>query len=199
MKTLIEAICNQPYEEYIAQNIIARLGLDAFDLGFEIPDIQQHARGYHQRNSFSYLLLGLLMDKSKYMDQNEGPWKSLKLFYLNGAPYGGLIGKPLAFVRYIQTLLQDENPLLSHPFKQQLFQENRTLSGQKTGMSLSWFTSQLNGHTFYTHAGGGPGYYCEMRIYPNLKYGSVIFFNRTGFSDERFLNKVDGKRLGYKI
>lgn len=188
---LIEAISGQTYEEYIAQHIITKLGFAPSDLGFEIPDVQQHAKGYHNRKSFSYLLLGLLMNRDKVMDKSEGKWKSLKPFYLNGAPYGGLIGKPSAFVRYIQALMQDENPLLPQAFKKQLFQENHTLAGQKTGMTLSWYTSQLNGYTFYTHAGGGPGYYCEMRIYPDLKKGSVLFFNRTGFSDERFLNKLD--------
>lgn len=194
---LIEAISGQTYEEYITQHVIARMGLKPADLGFEISNPQQHAKGYHKRKSFSYLLLGLLMNRDRVMDKSEGKWKSLKPFYLNGAPYGGLIGKPCAFVRYIQTLMQDENPLLAQPFKKQLFQENQTLSHQKTGMTLSWFISQLKGHTFYTHAGGGPGYYCEMRIYPELNRGSVIFFNRTGFSDERFLSKIDRSLLNF--
>jgi len=43
----------------------------------------------------------------------------------------------------------------------------------------------------FTHAGGGGGYYCEIRIYPDVKIGSVIFFNRTGLSDERYLDKLD--------
>ena len=49
----------------------------------------------------------------------------------------------------------------------------------------------LNGIKYFTHAGGGGGYYCEIRIYPDIKRGSVIFFNRSGMSDERDLDKLD--------
>lgn len=42
----------------------------------------------------------------------------------------------------------------------------------------------------------GSGYYCEIRIYPEKGIGSVVFFNRTGMTDERFLDKVDAGYLG---
>lgn len=63
-------------------------------------------------------------------------------------------------------------------------------------MCLGWFTGELNGIPYYAHAGGGGGYYCEIRIYPEEKIGSVIFFNRSGMSDEKFLDKVDRFFLG---
>ncbi len=58
-------------------------------------------------------------------------------------------------------------------------------------MCLSWFTGKLNGIQYYTHAGGGGGFYCEIRIYPDPGVGSVVMFNRTGMRDERFLDKLD--------
>jgi hypothetical protein len=72
-----------------------------------------------------------------------------------------------------------------------LFTENYTVDNNPTGMCLSWFKGHLNGQTYFTHAGGGGGYYCEIRIYPELGVGSIVFFNRTGFSDQRFLDKID--------
>ena len=56
-------------------------------------------------------------------------------------------------------------------------------------MCLSWFKGELEGHTYFAHAGGG-FYYCEIRLYPELGTGSVIMFNRTGMTDARFLDKV---------
>jgi hypothetical protein len=41
------------------------------------------------------------------------------------------------------------------------------------------------------YAGGGCGYYCEIRVYPDAGIGSVIMFNRSGMKDERFLDKLD--------
>jgi len=58
-------------------------------------------------------------------------------------------------------------------------------------MCLSWFAGELSGKKYFAHAGGGGGYYCEIRIYPEIKMGSVVFFNRTGMSDERYLDKLD--------
>jgi hypothetical protein len=105
---------------------------------------------------------------------------------VNGASYGGLIGKPKSFVKYIQELLKDDCILISDKYKQMLFQENGN-----SGMCLSWFSGELNGEKYFAHAGGGGGYYCEIRIYPEIKLGSVVFLNRTGMRDERFLDKLD--------
>jgi len=55
-------------------------------------------------------------------------------------------------------------------------------------MCLSWFTGQLNGKHYFAHAGGG-GYCCEIRIYRDLGIGSVIMQNRTGLTNERFLDQ----------
>ena len=57
-------------------------------------------------------------------------------------------------------------------------------------MCLSWFKGELEGQTYFAHAGGG-FYYCEIRLYQELGRGSVIMFNRSGMTDARFLDKVD--------
>ena len=72
-----------------------------------------------------------------------------------------------------------------------LFLKNKNNQGKNTGMCLSWFSGELNGNKYFAHAGGGGGYYCEIRIYPEIKMGSVIFFNRTGMSNEKYLDKID--------
>jgi len=72
-----------------------------------------------------------------------------------------------------------------------MFTENYTKMQKPTGMCLSWFTSKLSGESYFAHAGGGGGYYCEIRLYPDAGIGSVIMFNRSGMSDERYLDKLD--------
>jgi len=188
---LIEEVTGLNYEKYITDNIIRRLELKDEELGFEIPETGLHARGYHKRLSFSNLILGLLIDKSKYMGKAEGKWKPFYDFYVNGVSYGGLIGTPSAFVRYIQQLLKSNTHLLSNAYKGMLFKENLTADDKLTGMCLSWFSGQLNNCKYVSHAGGGGGYYCELRLYPEKGIGSVIFFNRTGVSDARVLDKID--------
>jgi CubicO group peptidase (beta-lactamase class C family) len=188
---LIEKVSETSYEQYISENIIHRLGLTGEELGFEIPDPEMHAKGYHKKLSFTNLVLGFFINKSKYMGKAEGKWKPFKNFYVNGTSYGGLIGTADAFVKYIQSLFKEDNLLLSDHYKKMLFSENHTVNGKATGMCLSWFSGQLNGHRYLAHAGGGGGYYCEIRLYPETGIGSVVFFNRTGMIDERFLDKPD--------
>jgi D-alanyl-D-alanine carboxypeptidase len=188
---LIEKISGVQYETYVRENISGPVGIPPAELDFIITDPDQHAKGYHPRFSFSNAVLGLLIDKTKYLNRTEGKWKLFSDFYINGASYGGLIGNVNAFSRYIRELLKPDCKLINEEFKTALFSENRTNTGKPTGMCMSWFKGQLNGEDYFTHAGGGGGYYCEIRIYPNRDMGSVIMFNRTGMTDERFLDKVD--------
>ncbi len=189
--SIIEKVSGKSYENYILENILKPVNIEPSELDFTISQNGHHAKGYHNRLSFSYFILGLFIDKSKYLEKTEGKWKLFNDFYVNGAAYGGLIGTSNAFVKYIQELLRSDGRLISDSSKKLLFSENLTNDGKATGMCLSWFTGALNGQRYYTHAGGGGGYYCELRVYPGLGIGSVIMFNRTGMTDERFLDKLD--------
>ena len=188
---LIEKVSKISYEEYIRANILDLLGIEKDEMDFTITNNKQHAKGYHKKYSFSNAILGFMIDKSKFIDATEGKWNSFNNFYVNGASYGGLVGIPGAFVKYIQELLKPNCKLIRDEYKKMLFTENFTNRGKPTGMCLSWFSGQLDGNKYFAHAGGGGGYYCEIRIYPEKGIGSVIMFNRTGMSDERFLDKLD--------
>lgn len=191
---IIENASGMPYEQYVRDHILRPLGLSERDLGFTI-DRATHARGYHRGMSASYFALGFLMDKQKYIEPGRGSWRSFRPFYLNGAAYGGLIGTADGFVRYVQALLDPRSGLVSAESRRLLFTENVLSSGKPSGMSLAWFKGELDGHTYYAHAGGGGGYYGEVRIYPELQRGSVILFNRSGMSDERFLDRLDRRLI----
>ena len=188
---LIEKVSGQSYEAYVRDHIIKPLEINPTELDFEIFDTTQYAKGYQKKLSLLNWISGIFIDKSTYMNKAEGKWKPYKNFYVNGTPHGGLIGSPNAFVKYLQELLKPNCRLLSDDFKQMLFTENFTNNNIATGMCLSWFKYQLNGQKYFAHAGGGGGYYCEIRIYPKIGIGSVIMFNRTGITDEHFLNKLD--------
>jgi D-alanyl-D-alanine carboxypeptidase len=188
---LIEKVSGMKYEQCITENIISKIRLLPQDLGFTVFNIAKHAKGYHKQMSFSNIILGFFIDKNKYMGKPEGKWKPFNTFYVNGTSYGGLTGSSQALVKYLQELLRPDCKLLNAGFKNLLFTENYTADNKPTGMCPSWFKGVVNGKTYFTHAGGGGGYYCEIRIYPDEGLGSVVMFNRTGMRDERFLNKAD--------
>jgi D-alanyl-D-alanine carboxypeptidase len=187
---LIEKVSGQSYTDYVIENIIEKVIIEPDQLAFTIPDAGHHAKGYQKRISFTNLVLGIILDKSKFIDRTEGRWISLKNLYVNGISYGGLIGTGRGFVFYLQELLRTDSRLISNEMRMQLFTENKTINNKATGMSLSWFKGDLLGNKYFAHAGGG-FYYCEIRLYPELGTGSVIMFNRSGMTDERFLDKID--------
>lgn len=189
---LIEKVSGQKYEDYIKEWIIKPLELYPTELDFVIYNNKEHAKGYQKKFSFLNLVFGFFIKKSIFMDPEEGAsWIPFKNYYVNHPAYGGLIGRPHAFILYIQELLKPNSSLISDNSKKMLFTENRTNNGKASGMALSWFSGKLNSFRYFTHAGGGGGYYTEIRIYPELKMGSVLILNRSGISDKRFLDKLD--------
>jgi CubicO group peptidase (beta-lactamase class C family) len=186
---LIEKISGMQYETYVREKIIIPSGAGDASLGFYIHP-ETHVTGYQKYWSATNVILGFLLDKKKYMGAREASWKPFHNFYINGISYGGMTGSRQGLVKYAQALLGNNSVLLDNPYKQMLFSENY-INGKPTGMSNSWFIGMLKGNKYFAHAGGGGGYYTELRIYPALGRGSVIMFNRSGMTDERILDKAD--------
>jgi CubicO group peptidase (beta-lactamase class C family) len=186
---LIEQVSGQTYEDYVRTNILRRAGIDSSEISFRL-DTSLHATGYQKRWSIGNLLLDILIDKRKFMGVHEGRWKPFRPFYNNGIAYGGLFGSARGLIKYAQALMKSDSVLLDERHKQILFAET-VVGGNGTGMSMSWFTGSLKRNRFVSHAGGGGGYYVELRVYPELGVGSVILYNRSGMRDERILDKTD--------
>ncbi len=187
---IIETVAGMPYEHQVTDRILGRIGVEPDALGF-VRNPARHATGYHKRRSLSYPLLGFLLDRSTALAGREGDWQAFRPAIMNGPAYGGLIGTADGFARYLQALLDTRQPLLTPASTALLFAEHVLEDGTPSGMALSWFTGALAGQAYRDHAGGGGGFYAELRVYPALQRGSVLLCNRTGFSNERILDAVD--------
>lgn len=188
---LISKVSGMKFEAYVNKNIIQRLGLAPSDLSFTIEEKELHATGYQKRWALFSILLGFFLDKNKFVGTAVGPWLPFKHHYVDGATYGGLIGNSGSFVKYVQALLKGGDPLLESDYFKLLFDEQLLQNGKGSGVCMSWFKGNLNGKPYFCHAGGGGGYYCELRLYPEIGVGSVLFLNRSGFRDERLLDTLD--------
>lgn len=180
---LIERVSGLPYRDYVRQHILEKIPGGGY-LDFVRPESSDYATGYHRRWSFSNLLLGFLLDKKQFTWPATADWIAFKPSYVDGAAYGGIIANASGLAAYLQAIMK--NDLFERP------DTVKTLFARtEPGMGLGWYTGTLNGHTFYTHAGGGGGYYCEIRAYPGLQMASVLMTNRSGFTDERLLDRLD--------
>jgi D-alanyl-D-alanine carboxypeptidase len=189
---IIQKVSGMNFCDYILQNIIAKINRNDLPLQFLLTDETNYARGYQKRFSFINGILGFLLDRKKFTERSSNnKWVKFKKYYVSGRAYGGLIANAYSLTAFIEALFTHNSPLLSEPYKKILFTKQNTNNGKAIEMTLGWFIGKLKNIDYFTHAGGGGGYYCEMRMYPEKNLTTAIMFNRSGISDERFLDKID--------
>lgn len=186
---LIEEVSGKEYDDYIKEYIFNQLPTSEY-LGFDIPE-SNHATGYHANTWFQNLLLSLLFDKKKMMYASGDEWTGFNPFYINGRSYGGVICSPNALMEFCRALMNKNEPLLPTSLIEAMLSPQQTADGKETIMSLGWFKGAIDGKEYYCHAGGGGGYYCELRLYPALGVSSVIMMNSSGMKDDRILDHLD--------
>jgi CubicO group peptidase (beta-lactamase class C family) len=175
---------------FMQAHIIDPLGLRSQDLGFTIAEPRNHAKGYLAAFSVMNAFKRLLLDRDVWGDY-EGTWLRIRDVYPDGASFGGAIGSAAAFSVLLRDLLKDDPVLLSKASKALLFEPARSSSGRPVGMTLGWHIGRIGERRYYFKEGGGAGFHCEMRVYPDRGRASVIMVNRTSFNSNAFLSRLD--------
>ena len=67
----------------------------------------------------------------------------------------------------------------------------QTTRGTPVAMTLGWHIGDLVGTRFFYKEGGGGGFHCMMRVYPEGGIGTVVMTNATGFDVRRLLDTID--------
>lgn len=159
---LIEKVSGQPYVQYVREQLLAPLRLrDGAVIGFDIPRPDAHAHGMLHRFGWLNLVLGLVVDRDRLIEDSAGRWVQFRGHHVNGDAYGGLIGNAFGFTRFLQALLTDE--ILAPASRAALF---NTASAPGPARSLGGFTGRIGQVDWVAHSGGGAGYYGEIRVYP---------------------------------
>jgi CubicO group peptidase (beta-lactamase class C family) len=180
---LIERASGVPYQTYVETRVVAPVRIRG-RLGFTIPDLSQHATGYHPRWSLSHLLIRRLIGDSLMRPvSHDRSLVSFAPIYVNGAAYGGIVANSTGLREYLQAMLRGELSIFDLL--------RRALAARPQGVIMGWFIGAMGGEPYLRHAGGGGGYYSEVRLYPNLGLGSVVVSNFSGFSDRRLLDRLD--------
>jgi CubicO group peptidase (beta-lactamase class C family) len=189
---LVETIAGVPYERYVRDRILDVVGCcmaDGASLGFDLPP-RGHATGYTRCSSPAGVLIALLPD-TKRLRVHEGAWIRYRPFHLDGSAYGGLKGNVLGWAPLLSAIATRDPRLLPPNGYDALFTPQSLASGRPTGHALAWFTGRLHGVDYLCHAGGGPGYSAEIRVYPALRAASALLANTTAMSDTRRLDQLD--------
>ncbi len=185
---LIEKVSGMSYETYVENMIFKPLKLTNKEISFTIIHPDNNAKGYLKRFSFMNLLKGFLLDSKYYSDYEDG-WLTIEDVYLNGTSFGGLIGSTDAFAVILQDLLKYDSVLLTN--KSILYKKYILNKGKSIDMTLAWHVGKNSLGIYYFKEGGGAGFHCEMRVYPDRGIASIVMVNRTVFDTKDFLDTQD--------
>ncbi len=167
----IERAWGGPFTQAVQKLIIEPLhpGTDEH-LGFmiEVPDL--HAHGHLRRHGLMDLMLGFFINRSTIVQGAADGWVRLRLHHVNGSAYGGLMANACGLARFGQAVMG---------------------KGLGSDRNLGWFSGSLGSHRWFAHAGGGLGYYGELRVYPELGVVSCLLTNGYGLSDAHSLDDID--------
>jgi D-alanyl-D-alanine carboxypeptidase len=194
---LIEVVARCRYAEFVRKRTFDAVRCNdpatGAYLGFDLP-ATGHATGYTRRWSGLGLALSVFPDPVR-LRSTEGAWIRYRPFHLNGAAYGGLKGNVLGWAPLLRALATRDPRLLPSAMYDAYFAPQSLASGAPSGHALSWFTGRHAGHDYLCHAGGGPGYGAEIRIYPASGAASALLTNTTIVNDARLLDRLDEKWL----
>lgn len=175
---VIETVSGQPYEGYIAENVLEPLGMS--ETGFVYtPSMGEHeAFGTLPVIHFYTPLLPVLLDTSTLIREREGKLLWLNRVYIDATPSTGLIGPSTDVARFMLTYLNRgalDGNLILQPESVSLLTETPPIDGH----GLGWSIGVSGNGRYLEHVGGGPGFATSMRLYPEKEIGFAILANGT--------------------
>lgn len=191
---VVESVSQKGYAAYMRERVFEPLGLGPKDIDYAIASPQNQAKGYLAAWSLMNVLKGFLMERDAWGGY-EGKWLRIREVYPNGPAFGGAIGSAAAFAVILRDLLKARPVLLSAETRALLYERARDNAGRAIDMTLGWHVGDLDGRPYFFKEGGGAGFHCEMRTYPDTSRGSVIMVNRTSFASNAVLSRIDRETL----
>jgi CubicO group peptidase (beta-lactamase class C family) len=191
---VVERASGTPFRTLVHERVLAPLGLAPGDLGYEIPDAAHHASGYLERWSLLNLARSFLVDPALVGD-TLGRWVRLEDHYVNGPAFGGLVGTARAFGRLLQDQLAPRSVLLDAPSRRLLAEPQRLDDGREVPMTPGWHVARRGTRRVLFKEGGGGGFRCMMRLYPDDGIGTVLMTNATSPNVGRLLDRLDAPFL----
>jgi D-alanyl-D-alanine carboxypeptidase len=194
---VIEEASGMSYRQYMRDQVFDPLNISESELDTEIHDPKLYARGHVARYSLFTFVFWLLIP-SRLWDKSAGNWARFKALYMNGPPYGGVVGTASGYAKFLQDMLKQEPTLFSPETKALFFKDQHDSSGTLMPTTLGWHRGKLGDQIYYTKPGGGPGYHSNIRIYPEAGIASIYLCNKAEASEapiNAFSNSIDAEFL----
>lgn len=189
LSAIIETISGLAYEEYIHENIIAPAELTAGNyMGFQYTE--QSATGYQKRGTLMHWAYSAMVDTKTFYGPKTKKWQSYRDLYMEGIGFGGGFANAQGLAQLHLAVLNHK--ILSKKTLNISF-EPQTYKGDKVGkQTLGWWHESVMGNKAFHHAGGGGGYSCEVRVYPETGTVRIMMMNKTQtMQDLKLYSQID--------
>jgi D-alanyl-D-alanine carboxypeptidase len=175
---IIEAVSGLCYEAYISDHILHPLGMLETNFVYTSSMAEHEASGSLPLVHLYTPLLPVLLDMKALVRQRQGKLWWLKRVYIDATPSTGLIG-PATDLRRLMLAYLNGGELEGVRIlqTQTVALLNHTLP--VNGHGLGWFMGGPDGRPYLGHAGAGPGFATDLRLYPEKGLGIAILANGT--------------------
>ena len=189
---LIASCAGRPFCEVVRRELLEPLGMSR--TGFEHAHAPSCiATGYWRLPPGGRIALRLLLPP-EIVGQRADGLVAFRPFYVNGPPYGGLVGDVHDAARFLSLHLgkgaANGRRLLSA--ESAIAMRTLTTSGTKLTTGLGWWRRHEadDGSGLVEHLGGGGAYRNLMRLYPDTGRAAVMFGNLTDYPVEQLTAAV---------
>lgn len=181
---IIEKVSGQSYEDYIRLNILEPLDMNQTDFVYTGAMEPYEAAGSHRAFNFMSPLLHLMIGSSIRETSEKHIW--MERVYTDQTPSSALIGSARDAANLVRAYLNNGmlngHRILSEKSIALMTNDSHV---EKANNKASYYDRQGIGWKVYKeksgykleHAGGGPGFYTMMQIYPDDDLGLVMFCN----------------------
>jgi CubicO group peptidase (beta-lactamase class C family) len=192
--TVIEQASGERFVDYMERRVLRELDIPAHELSYRIVDPAVHASGYLEKYSFINLIKRWLIE-TELIGEYSGRWLRIRDHYLNGPAFGGLVGSSTGIARFLRDQLCNSPRMFSRTTRDLFLRQQRTASGP-IPMTLGWHIGLLGRSRYFFKEGGGGGFRCMMRIYPERQLGTVVMANATTVDVKALLDRADREFFG---
>ena len=112
--------------------------------------------------------------------ERDGRWIRVQHICHDGRAYGGLYGTADGLVPIARDLLTDEPTLLNTEHRDAMLEGH-----------LGWSEGELNGARWFAKAGGGPGHFSLIRLYPDEEIATILLVNQTEVREPKITRLAD--------
>jgi CubicO group peptidase (beta-lactamase class C family) len=187
---VLKAVTATAFDDLMRSGILGPLEMSATDFAFPAGG-SPPAVGHHRTVRAGTPLVRALVPRSIGLHRS-GRFLVLDQFYVDGAPYGGLVGHVLDAARFLSAHVPGSGTeLISDDVRNRM--QSIDVPGRPYSFGLGWFTTP-DDHRESTpcvrHLGGGLGYYNVFRLWPRAQVGVVVIGNATRYAIDDLTRRI---------